>query len=267
MYAYLLREGDDDLYESKAENVTINVEKGGQFNFVNDNGKINAFQNNNTVNQKENVEIKIWNVIIYKWCDYIDIDNWYKWTSSLILGFQPNMNISINKKLKELVEWMFVRVWPDSYSEVKMAMLNFFNILDDFLKLFDRYYKKKRNYYIIKTYTESGLNLNAYTYYIMLIRDLVFELTRAANYICDIVRQSIDAEFRTTEGKISVYFGQDVNSEYIICKPEYSCNERKLLMPYKELEQFKIDRFKRDIHEGPCLEEINKYAKDFRTRN
>lgn len=112
-------------------------------------------------------------------------------------------------------------------------------------------------YYIIKTYTESDLNLNAYTYYIMLLRDLVFELTRAANYICDMVRQFIDAEFRITEGKIFMFFGQNINSEYIICKPEYNCNERKLLIPYKELEQFKIDRFNREIHEGSCLEEIN----------
>ena len=88
------------------------------------------------------------------------------------------------------------------------------------------------------------------------IATLMLELTRAANYICDRVRQFIDPTFRLHEGRILVETGptMDITSPLSgitiqVLGPEYQGEER-VLYPYPGLHQFKEDREKRDLHSG-----------------
>ena len=91
--------------------------------------------------------------------------------------------------------------------------------------------------------------LESYNFHVDLVEDLMLELTRAANYICERVRQFIDRTFRLKEGIILVESGPTSTLSFDLFRPRYHVDERTL-RPYPGLEQFKIARQKRDVHFG-----------------
>ena len=67
-----------------------------------------------------------------------------------------------------------------------------------------------------------------------LVQDLTLELTRAANLVCDRVRESLDPTFRAEEGVVVVAGW----------RPEYTAAEREGL-PFPGLPEFEESRFQR----------------------
>jgi hypothetical protein len=79
-----------------------------------------------------------------------------------------------------------------------------------------------------------------------LVEDLVLELTRAANYICDVVRARLDPTFRLQEGAAVVTYGPTMLLEFTTVRPEYRPDERTEL-PYPGLDAFDEARLGRDF--------------------
>jgi len=215
---------------------------------------------------------------VEEWIRRADLDNWLAWTSR-ILSAPPSMRITRDKELTALRNWLFSRIWPKRYPELEAAFKNFFHVLQDFNDTFcahamkridreelwiDRLYQADRCSELGPDYTQGELvdegessRLNGVRreleFYTDLIQDLMLELTRAANYICDRVRQFIDPTFRLHEGLIPVEFGPFLVSPtgWLTGRqrhnPEYRDKER-VLHPYPGLRQFKKDRTKRDIY-------------------
>lgn len=88
--------------------------------------------------------------------------------------------------------------------------------------------------------------LKVYEEHVDLVEDLVLELTRAANYICDRVRETLDPSFRLDEGAATATYGPTMELKFITVRPEYR-NEERTPVPYPGLEKFKSVRLDRDF--------------------
>jgi len=88
-----------------------------------------------------------------------------------------------------------------------------------------------------------------YEEHVDLIADLVLELTRAANYVCDQVRLDLYSGFRLGEGVALVERGPDSDLRWHILRVEYQAGERSD-SPYPGLATFKSIRQSRDYFIG-----------------
>jgi len=78
------------------------------------------------------------------------------------------------------------------------------------------------------------------------------ELTRAANYICDFVREFVFEGFRLEEGILLVTIGDFLG--YKTYRVEYRGTERSE-SPYRGLRDFMSERENRDLNFGEGIEE------------
>ena len=89
--------------------------------------------------------------------------------------------------------------------------------------------------------------LDDYTYKQDLISDLVLELTRFSNAICDAIRAEIDGRFRFEAGALIVINGPTITFEVERLRPEFRPQDyRGRGHPYPRLEEFKHERFTRE---------------------
>jgi hypothetical protein len=159
-------------------------------------------------------------------------------------------------------EWLFSRIWLDSHKPLNNAFDNFRFVARDFLNLFelhidpesrDRKILETKRFYKISEYNEKLYHrlLNEYNEHELLVNDLFFELTRAANYICDKVRECVDDSFRMKEGALYVLrWNVGFRMETLHVRPEYKGKER-CDVPYPGLSMFKKIRYKRDYALDP----------------
>lgn len=79
-----------------------------------------------------------------------------------------------------------------------------------------------------------------------LLHNLILEMTRVANYICNLARTYIDATYRLGEGALLVTIGPFADLDYGTVRPEYRENE-KTSTPYPGLSRFKQIMLSRDV--------------------
>jgi hypothetical protein len=87
--------------------------------------------------------------------------------------------------------------------------------------------------------------LREYERHYGLVQDLTFELTRAGNLVCDVVRSEIDPAFRAIDDVLTVVRGPNSRLEFEHIRPEYQEDERTL-PAYPGLNEFLVTRRKRD---------------------
>jgi hypothetical protein len=200
---------------------------------------------------------------IDKFVHFTDLHNWNNWTS-WILGASEIFPKQF-ELLKALPDYIVSRIWPNRYPELESALINFKKVVNDLMKVYYEYPEERRHGYAIKKFykdynyrriTRDGEEYNAeqehlavekYYYHVALFEDLILELTRAANYVCDKVRASIFESFRIEEGALLVTRGDLMSSQTF--RVEYRGAERTQ-MPYSGLRQFMEQRVSRDIHIG-----------------
>lgn len=195
-----------------------------------------------------------------EWVKRCDLDNWKAWSSHVLGGGQPQMSYSRDKELEELREWLFSRIWPGRYIELEAAYKNFLHVLIDFQNIFRRHAKEvginrelllTEKIYQIDDWDPPRYERlsREYDFHVALVEDLILELTRAANYVCDRVRQFLWPTFRLQEGLILVISGPYMDLTFKLYKVEYRERERELF-PYHGLDCFKKERKNRDVHFG-----------------
>lgn len=193
-----------------------------------------------------------------EWESRADLRGWTDWTSHLLWELEPWITVDRDNKLSHLHAWLLSRIWPDRYPELQAAFGNYGLVLGDLSEVFHRYAEvagenndvlKMGRFYKIP-YTDPPLCdrlLRAYKQQIEMINDLTLELTRAANYVCDRVREFILPSFRVGEGALLVNSGFYAVPENRCCRPEYRGKERTSA-PYPGLKLFQSVRGTRDIH-------------------
>ena len=185
---------------------------------------------------------------IEEWAVLAEIDTWDN-RSSWVFAFEPLISTDRMQRLEKLRKWLTSRAWPNRYAELESSFENFHRVLDDFIKTFCSYGEEVNGeQWKIKYPVIPEWNTSLYWYLdrkfhftANLVRDLMLELTRAANYICDTVRATVLPTYRIKEGKSTVE-----KPDKVVC-PEYRNDERNQ-RPYPGLEKFKAERVNRDDH-------------------
>ena len=195
---------------------------------------------------------------IDEWSSLCKFDSWDNWTGEVLAsGGKPSLLDGDLRRLQDLRDWLFCRVWPDRYLPLKKSFQCFQGVLIDFLNVFRSEMETKgnrvrvREFYKIDEWNSKRYDelVKKFEAHVALVEDLLLELTRAANYVCDKVRECIEPTFRMEEGVIIVTTGPFSNLELVQVRAEYKESER-ISIPYPGLKEFKIKRFERNYTLG-----------------
>jgi len=200
-----------------------------------------------------------WAAYIDEWAAKADLDDWLNQTY-LLLEAQPAVSVEFFREIGSLREWLLSRVWPDRYPRLRSALENFRLVLSDFVNVFERHAARvpeeggllrTDKIYHISRWDPPLYELlsKRFEYHVDLVQDLTFELTRAANYVCDMVREHLDRTFRVSQGLLLVRTGMDIEMKEYTLRLEYQPPER-VEQPYSGLAQFLHERASRDFHKG-----------------
>ncbi|WP_418185535.1 HNH endonuclease [Aliarcobacter vitoriensis] len=195
---------------------------------------------------------------IDNWTKFIYLNHWKEWTYYLLNTDSPSLYLEVNNSLELLNEYNFTRFWPQRYIELENSFFNFDLILKDFITQFHRHSIHLHSYYNTEKFHKKEWHedqrvfnklYEEYQFHVLLVQDLVLELTRAVNYICDLIRRDIDPRFRIQEGKVIVQTRDFLDENIQLCAqilyPTYGFKQL-----YRGLKNFKMDRIIRDFYFG-----------------
>ena len=188
-----------------------------------------------------------------EWAAKADLDNW-RGISSCLSGYTPSFPKAWYDNQKEFLIWIIARIWPNRHPQLEEAIFNYTLVLQDLLNVFDRHIDVNRGdekfirterFYKIPEWDEEGYAklLKQYNKHVNLVNDLFFELTRAANYVCDKVRQTIFNGYRLKEGALLIErhnVGFEMETQHV--RVQYRGEERTG-RPYPGLKEFKKVRY------------------------
>lgn len=194
---------------------------------------------------------------IEEWTKQADLDNWLNWSTWVFGGGETGMSKARDVEIRRLNEWIFSRIWPSRYLELEAAFENFRRVLQDFRETWATHAIERdgrlvtERFYKVRNFDHDRYHqlVRQYEFHVALVHDLMLELTRSANYVCDRIRKFIEPTFRLREGVLIVQSGMHSDMSNHSHRPEYK-GEDRVLYPYKGLESFKKDRFSRDEHFG-----------------
>jgi hypothetical protein len=191
------------------------------------------------------------------WAQQAALDDWGNLTYSLLSADQPLLTKADDQRLEELQTWLFTRVWPMRLEVLEHSFENFGRVLADLLGQF-------RKHAIIwgetlitnKFYQSNEWNqeryeklAREYDHHVGMVQDLTIELTRAANLVCDRIRETLSHGFRRTEGIVLARQGMDTSGHVKQLKMEYEAGEREGI-PYPGVEDFVHARTTRSFYYG-----------------
>ncbi|MGP0060068.1 MAG: hypothetical protein ACLPID_12360 [Beijerinckiaceae bacterium] len=198
---------------------------------------------------------------IDEWSRRCHLEHWTEWTSSIFSEGQPSLDVAMNKDLEQLCRWMMKRIWPGRYSGLESAMRNFAYVLQDFLRVFNKHAEKPwanadeiwtKKFYRIDDWNPELYSVLAqrYEHHVDLVQDLLLELTRAANLVCDNVRTHLLSSYRLNEGRLSIISGPHADLSWKEAVVEYDEAARAAVPPYPGLNAFLTARASRDMYFG-----------------
>lgn len=208
--------------------------------------------------------------IVDEWERRVDLDGWKEWLGPVFGDGHPRMRREAFDRLTQTRHWMFSRVWPGTEPQLEQAFENFRHVAQDLQLLFEQYPHEMlaRGGWVapVRFYNDRAWALQVdgdyprldamYEWYANLLEDLALELTRAANLVCEAVRQTIDARYRLDEGLVVLESGpyMDVGFTTRLHRPRYAASDG--WRPYPGLREFLSVRERRDEHrgEGPLPE-------------
>jgi hypothetical protein len=189
--------------------------------------------------------------IIDEWAGRVGLEQWMHWSGHITNPLGPQVAADTLDELTNTGIWMRGVIWPHMLTSLERSFSNFEEVLNDFLIEFNR----EADYVGGRTSHVSALTKRSGGVYIPpevrrhelehadLVVDLMFELTRAANYVCAEVRKYVDAQFYLKEGARMMVVWTDSDN---YARPEYGGEELDTLYP--GLEEFCTVRESRDIY-------------------
>lgn len=195
---------------------------------------------------------------IKEWEKLAELDDWRNWSSHVLYDELPQMHYDKRIKLDSLSSWLLSRRWPGKYQTMELAFQNFQGILSDLKQKFSQHAFIReddilvtKQFYHIQKWDPPLYNklLLEYTFHVQIVQDLFLELTRAANYICQLAQESLLPTFRMKAGYLTVISGPYSFMDYKEFLLLYS-DEEKTHLPYKNLKSFLEIRKTRDICMG-----------------
>jgi len=191
------------------------------------------------------------------------------WTSDIFHGGQPSCWEKDIEKLRSAISFILSRTYPEKYPEIKKALINFKNIANDFIKVFDKYadlvyyadedkdwgYLRTRKFYKIDRWDEELYDklYDKFVYHCLLVEDLALEMTRALNYLIELIRQNFDPKYRIENGLLLIEIGPFMDLSYHTIRLEYQDKEKENL--YQGLRDFMSSRTDRSYYRGKDVSE------------
>jgi hypothetical protein len=139
------------------------------------------------------------------WSEGCELKTWTAWSSWVFSAGQPKFSVELDRKLESLRTYLLRRVWPERYPGLESAFHNFRLVLQDFQNVFrqqaDLPHPSSDMLFTTKFYKERWdevryeKELSRYEEHVDLVQDLMLDLTRAANLLCDRVREAILPSF------------------------------------------------------------------------
>lgn len=218
--------------------------------------------------EQDKVKLKddeIYAIYVDDWLDMADVNNWQNWSSWVLSDGQPSIWIKTYGKMEKLNDYILSRVWPKRYANLETSFMNFKLVLNDFIRVFSVYMQKEgadedASYTTEKIYDrlnerdpqQQKTLSDKYDYHVDLVQDLMCELTRAGNHLCDQVRKSISPSFRIKEGMLLVTSGPQMDMSFRTYRLEYKPDDQTR---YPGLRKFMEIRKDRDFHFGEGISE------------
>ncbi|MBI1248125.1 hypothetical protein GC197_09820 [bacterium] len=196
----------------------------------------------------------IYSSYIDEWEGRADIENWKGWIYGLLANGRPRIAKERADSLEELKDWLQSRLWPNRYPLLELAFENFRRVLNALLNsIYDQcdLVGENDSLWLSRNLSPDKWDNDDYDelekqneYRVYFIMDLAMELTRAANYICDRVRQFISHSYRLKEGHILAMGGPFMDGADRTWTLIYEGDDRTEI-PFPGLEAFKKVRLKR----------------------
>ncbi len=215
-------------------------------------------------NVEKQREDELYADIMESWERLAHIDEWSDWSSFILFGGQPSLNVEVDNDLEKLRKSLLKRIWPSRYPQIKDSFDNFALVLNDFQECFRKYAERvdgaliTRKIYNIDEWSEEKHFhlLEQYNFQVDLVQDLMLELTRAANLVCDVFRLHVMPDYRLSIGRLTVQSGPSENLSFREMVPEYGLEEKSEFHPYPGFDTFLDVRSTRDFHFGKGHREI-----------
>lgn len=198
--------------------------------------------------------------LIETWQGMAHLDRWLAWSSHILCHGQPRMYPNLDVSLRDLRRWLLNRVWPKRYPALERSFENFRRVLEDFHETFLSHAEAvgrdgvllTQKFYKIQEWDEERYRalLREYEFHVSLVDDLMLELTRAANLICDEVRKAVLHGYRLQEGYLIVQSGPNLDFSFHEFVVQYTDGELERDFPYPGLDGFLQIREQRDRHFG-----------------
>lgn len=195
--------------------------------------------------------------IVDEWEARVGLDEWQRWVGPVFGDGHPRMERDAFDRLSETRRWMFSRVWPGTEPILEAAFESFRFVAQDLQLLFEKYphevlaeqgWVAPPRFYNHRDWVSrigDHQRLDAmYEWYAFLLEDLALELTRAANLICEAVRQTIDPQYRIDQGLVVLESGPYMDFLTRLHRPRYSPADG--WRPYPGLRVFMTQRDQRD---------------------
>ncbi len=203
---------------------------------------------------------EIYGSYIDKWIELADVDEWENWGSFILSSHTPMLSVKNYERLKELNKYLLSRIWPGRHTELERALINFRRVLNDFMNVFDTHmeihqekeeFRYTRKFYQIEAWDPELYHklLEKFNYHVALLDDLMVELTRAANYVCEQIRKSILPSFRISKGALLITGGPYFDLSYKTYREEYTQTDISGEL-YPGLREFMETRKTRRLHFG-----------------
>ena len=193
-------------------------------------------------------------VYVDEWEKTLRLSEWNEWTSNLLSFAQPCLSVDRKTALEQICPWLLSRVWPGRFPQLEAAFLNFRLVTQDLSAEFGKHAVRideiwdTEKFYKIRDWNPERYRILAdqYNRHVALVQDLTLELTRAANYVCDRVRDYVFEGYRVKEGVLLTTSGPNMDLSILRYRTEYRGEER-VHVPYPGLSDFKTARFERDF--------------------
>lgn len=198
--------------------------------------------------------------IVDGWVERSRLDEWRRWVGNVFGDGHPRLTDDDYTRLADLREWIFSRAWPGTAPCVEAAMENFRRVAQDLQQVISTYpwehgltmgWRAPTRFYNDPQWTRTHKHArldDLYDWIAFLLEDLALELTRAANLVCEAVRQELDTRFRVEEGLVVLESGPYGDFKFRLHRSRYDASSG--WTPYDGLADFVSSRENRDEHRG-----------------
>jgi hypothetical protein len=163
-------------------------------------------------------------------------EEWEYWTSYALCQ-PPEWDAGMGRKLREFRQRIMAAVWPGEYPELERALqtlsIGLFDAYQEFVRHATRSGDKVLGH---RWYKPSGLRelspaeeaelQTQYDAWIDKCAATIFESTKAANWVAEIVRRDLDPLFFAVQGKFVVTHGPYADFEFVSQVLEYTLDEK-----------------------------------------